>query len=54
MPAYYTKTTEADPVYHSTTACHEYQDIDDDDLMTVSQLATRRLCHVCVGLEAKK
>lgn len=54
MPAYYSADPEKPLVYHSTTSCHEYADIEAEHLRRVAELATRHLCEVCAGLEAAK
>ncbi|GEM_PF-3050982 len=54
MPAYYTKTEEERPVFHTTAACKEARGIERGNVMSVNVLAERQLCDVCAKIEAKK
>jgi len=53
MRAYYTKTEEEHPVFH-TTDCKEARAIERGNVLSVSVLAERQLCDVCAKIEAKR
>jgi len=54
MPAYYTKTRQEHPVYHSTVACEDFLNIDPINFEAVPALVGRQLCAECAKIEANK
>jgi len=54
VPAFYTKTREVHPVFHTTPKCDEAQKIERPNYEGVVALAGRELCEECAKIEAKK
>lgn len=52
--AYYTKTDEEHPVFHTRKRCSEGEKIEPQNREKVGELKGRDLCEVCATMEAKR